>query len=101
MANDLLIDVNGDLLIQNGDFVIGNNEVQSAVLIVNTVQGAWKQFPLIGCGLKSYLGSDGQIKNLKRKIQIQMLSDGFTDVQVNIKQNGNEFNYSLTAEKNE
>lgn len=73
--NDILLDDNDDLLIQNGDFVIGESEQQEVEAILRAYPGWYKQFPTVGVGIMDYLnGPDFQ--KLQPKIQIQLQQDG-------------------------
>ena len=80
---DFLLDANGDLLIQNGDFVVGPSDNQHIDDIISSFAGAWKQFPILGVGIMQYLKSEeGQAAVAKIKQQLQ--SDGYTVPQVTI-----------------
>jgi hypothetical protein len=78
IAQDFLLDENYDLLVVNGDFVIGVSDNQHIQDIIQSYIGWWKQFPLVGVGIQSYVNSNGQDQALARSIQIQLQSDGFT-----------------------
>ncbi len=78
VAQDFLLDVNYDLLVTNGDFVIGASDNQHIQDIIQSFVGWWKQFPLVGVGIQSFINSNGQDQALARSIQIQLQSDGFT-----------------------
>lgn len=75
----LLTETNGfyDFHILNGDLVVGTSDPQSAELICYTTLGSFKQFPLVGVNLTSYLASSGQGATLERVIQNQLATDGF------------------------
>lgn len=55
---DILLDENNDLLIKDGDFVIGesDNEHIKSILIAN--KGEWKEFPELGVGMEELLNDD-------------------------------------------
>jgi hypothetical protein len=78
VAQDFLLDANYDLLITNGDFVIGASDNQNIQDIIQSYVGWWKQYPLVGVGIQSFINSNGQDQALARSIQIQLQSDGFT-----------------------
>lgn len=78
IAQDFLLDENYDLLITGGDFVIGASDNQHIQDIIQSYIGWWKQFPLVGVGIQSFVNSNGQDQALSRSIQIQLQSDGFT-----------------------
>ncbi len=55
---DFLLDKNGDLLIENGDFVIGNSENQHQLDILLAEKGEFKEFPEIGVSINEMLADD-------------------------------------------
>ncbi len=55
---DLLLDENNDLLIQNGDFVIGSSDNQHQLDILVAEKGEFKEFPEIGVGIHEMLSDD-------------------------------------------
>jgi hypothetical protein len=100
MAQDILIDETGDLVIENGDFKVGNSDMQHMTLLVSTFLGAWKQYPLRGVGALNFSASSGKSKVLARTIKDQATSDGFINVQVGLSANSDDnFNYNITAER--
>lgn len=72
---DILLDEDFDLLIENGDFVIGESVNQDIALIINTWVGHWKKSPLIGVGIQNYLNSSGQSVTIRRNISVGMDAD--------------------------
>jgi hypothetical protein len=52
---DLLLDDNDNLIISNGDFVIGNADYQQRKLIILSQKGEWKEYPSLGFGIDNYL----------------------------------------------
>ena len=87
MVKDIIIDDNNDLLIESGDFFVNDSDQQHVLLILNTYSGNWKQFPLIGVGIKIYLASSGQQNTLKRDMTVQMNSDGYQINEIILKDN--------------
>jgi hypothetical protein len=57
MANrrDYIEDVNGDLLISNGDFAIGNSDEQHIKDTIVAFSGWWKENPSDGVGIDSHV----------------------------------------------
>lgn len=49
--------IDNDLIIQNGDFVVENSELQQAQAIIQAAPGEFKQFPLVGVGIEQFIGS--------------------------------------------
>jgi len=82
-VNDIMLDDNLDLLIQNGDFVIGDAEEQIQQLILIASQGSFRESPLTGINIVTYLKSrmtPGLVDALKQKIKLQFQYDGYTTV---------------------
>ena len=74
--NDILLDEEGDLLIQNGDFAIGDNEFFHIKTIVEAAKGWWKQYPYLGSNIIASI--NGEINQAKiQEIRLNLESDGF------------------------
>lgn len=89
----LLIELNGDMLISNGDFSIGPNVNQniSDILLSNpqnvAATASWQQYPNVGCALEMY--QNGQINGLSGIIRKQLLGDGINIDTFNVSINAN------------
>lgn len=76
--NDIqLTSLTGDLLIKNGDFVIGDSDTQNIHDIINDNKGEWKQYTNVGLGIFYYLNSPLDRTSFKQQIALQLQSDGF------------------------
>ena len=87
-AEDIrLEDESGDLYINpvSGDFEISPSDTRSVQLILDSYAGHWKQFPLVGVGMKRKLSATGSTQLLSRAIKLQMKADGFRIDNVTIK----------------
>lgn len=93
---DILLDSKGDLLIQNGDFVIGESDNQHQLDIITAAKGEFKEFPEIGVGINEMLSDDDFVeflieakKNLEydgMKINnIEFTADGSLNIDGNYK----------------
>ncbi len=72
MANDILFE-NNVPIISNGDFVIGEANAQHIEAICESEQGHWKQYPVIGVGLKRQInGSFDSVFFQKLRIQLEL-----------------------------
>ena len=80
-VKDILLEDN-DLIIENGDFKIGESDQQSIELIIDSYLGHWKESPLCGVGVDLFLNSSGQQLALKRAISVQLEADGMINVNV-------------------
>ena len=99
-VKDITIDQDGDLLIENGDFVVSESDMQHLMLIINLSQGSLKQFPLQGVGIIRYSGSSNQGRKLERDIKVKTEADGYSNVTVLLKQGSDGvFQYDIDAER--
>lgn len=74
---DFLLDEDLDLVIVNGDAVMGFCTAQNQQKILMLNQGELKHAPLIGVCLQDWLLDDGEdILSLQHKIQDQFETDG-------------------------
>lgn len=75
-AIDFIVDNDGELLIENGDFAIGLSDEQHIADILVAYPGEFKEFPMLGVNIgKAINGSlDGEIK---KEIRLQLVADGF------------------------
>jgi len=77
MRTDILLnDAGDDLEIKNGDFVVGQSDLQNVMLIIRLHQGNIKQYPLIGYGEERLINSPVN-GAARRQIQLQLQSDGY------------------------
>ena len=74
---DFLLDADGDLLIQNGDFIIGLSDEDHMQDLIESFVGWWKEYPAVGVGIKQYQASAGQEQVIERNIKLQLQGDGY------------------------
>lgn len=74
-AQDFLLDENWDLLIENGDLIIGNANQQHIALIVVTGPGHWKENPFLGFNAALYEGSNTNPTEMRTNLSEQLQSD--------------------------
>lgn len=74
---DILLDENENLIIRNGDFVIGNSDIQHTRHIVKINKGEHKQSPTIGFGINNYLQSTISDQRFKRDLKVALAQDGY------------------------
>lgn len=72
---DLLLNDNNDLLLHTGDFTIGESKMQQQRLVLQSHKGEWKQHPLVGVGVESFL-EDEEVEELFAEIREQFKIDG-------------------------
>lgn len=75
MPYDILLDENDDLLIENGDFVIGESTLQHQRLLLLCNKGEFKENPTRCIGLNRYLESN-DAQALAREIDVDFSKDG-------------------------
>lgn len=92
-AQDILLDVNFDLLIEGGDFAVGSSDEQSAALMVITAPGHWKQYPFFGFNVALYKGSVGSTQIMKTNLTEQAQSDNCVIDSFEV-QNGNIIDFT-------
>lgn len=75
MPTDLMLDENMDLLIENGDFVIGESTLQHQMTLLLADKNDFKQHPDVGVGIESYL-DDESPADMHREVRLQFSRDG-------------------------
>lgn len=90
MRTDIQLDETGDLLISNGNLVVGESDNEHIGEILRAYPGEYKQSPMIGVDIKRAINGaiDG---NVRRDIRLNLQADGlrvsnlvFTETQLNI-----------------
>lgn len=79
-ALDLLCDSDGDLLIVNGDFVIGKSDQQHNNDIMSSNTGDWKEYVLVGFNAFEKLNSRVTSTVLNQVAKIQLQADGCSNI---------------------
>lgn len=77
VAYDFLLDSKGNLLIQNGDLVVGPSDAQHVADTINAFPGWWKQYPNDGVGISSYYKARIEKQDLINKMRQQLENDGY------------------------
>jgi len=98
VAQDLIQD-NGDLLIQNGDFVIGLSDEQHVADIIYSSPNWWKEFPQVGVNIQMYLSGSGIGDELNRNLKLQLIADGYTVGKASITQLNEELILDTDAKR--
>jgi flagellar motor component MotA len=75
MAKDLLLTLENDLKIVNGDFVFGESELQEVGIILQMNQGELKSDPFIGANLNTMIRGVRNNDKIRRHIETQMELD--------------------------
>lgn len=94
---DLLCDADGDLKIENGDFIIGNSDQRHNYDIMASNTGDWKEYPLVGFNALYYINSRVTSTVLNQNSKIQLQADGCTNIITDLTIDANN---KLTGEVN-
>jgi len=87
MAKDFLLK-DGDLQIENGDFIIGDSDQQHVEDLLIAQKGEYTQNPILGIGISRFLRApmDSRIREkLSREIKLQIEADGGSGVKVDVR----------------
>lgn len=85
---DILLSSDIDIMLSNGDFVIGDSTMQNQYLILSSQKGEWKENPFIGAGIEDMLNDEGSEAYWKRRIAEELKRDGMDVKEVKIINNG-------------
>ena len=83
---DIKLENDLDLLVENGDFVIGTSDEQELSALLLSSPGIFKNAPLMGVDVQKYLLS-GDITSLETRINQQLKADG-KSLRANIANDG-------------
>ncbi|MGB1307537.1 MAG: hypothetical protein ACPG6B_01405 [Oceanihabitans sp.] len=76
MGVDFLLDANDDILIANGDFVLGDSLTQDVGIILRLNQGELKSDPLLGPNLIRHINSNIDEVDLQTVVKLHLQRDG-------------------------
>lgn len=82
-TQDIAVDQSFDLLISGGDLVIELSDERHINAIVLSSPGNYRFAPLTGVDAYAFLNSVGQADVFKRKVQEQLVLDGYRVEDVN------------------
>lgn len=85
---DILLNNDGDLKIEDGDFVIGEATLQNQAVILAAHQGEFKQYPTIGVGIQDLLLSN-ELLEFRHKIRNHFAMDGLKIKELELYEIGN------------
>ena len=87
MLND-----NFDLMIVNGDLVIGNSNVQHQDLLLIAQQSSFKQSPYVGVGIENFL-MDDDVTGIVGKVREEFIKDGQQLTSINYNEQTEQLTY--------
>lgn len=82
MRKDILRADEGDLVIQNGDFLIGESDQQHILDILDLQPGEVKEFPMVGFGAINYIKRIITADEFKRDLKLQLNYDGYDNCKI-------------------
>lgn len=85
---DFLLDENNDLVIKNGDILIGDSTLQNQNLIIQSQKGEFKNVPEIGVGILSEINNENK-REVLSQIRRNFEYDGMTVNKLGFANNGN------------
>ena len=90
--NDILLDdVDGDLIIFNGDFLVSDSDQQHIQHILTAQKGQFYQWPLLGLGILNYNNATIDPIDLEQSIKIQIKSDDYRPILIQVNENFDVF----------
>lgn len=98
---DFMLDDDGDLDMSSGDLRVDNNDLGHIESILLAHKGEYKQFPIIGVGVASFINAPitPSVRiTLEREIRLQLESDRFKNIHVKVDADGG---IDINANKNE
>lgn len=72
---DIELNDDNDLLIRNGDFSIAESEMQEVANILQSKQGDWKEWPILGPNLYRFIKNKIDKVGIEREMQIHLAID--------------------------
>jgi hypothetical protein len=85
---DIIVDQTGDLEILNGDIFVNESDSQHLEFIVTADKGQFRQFPLIGVGIRRFSNGPFDAQAIRQAIKLQLESDGYNVRKVSVSNNG-------------
>jgi hypothetical protein len=84
ISYDLTLDLNNDLIIENGDFFIGQTDDQNIEAILLAEKGQFYEFPLLGYGITRRLSSPFDRLTERKAIRESLKRDNYNVKVLNI-----------------
>lgn len=87
MPRDIMLDESGDLLIKNGDFVVGESTNQHKAHLLLAMKGEYRQYADVGVGIGNYINDDA-LEDMPAAIQREWEDDGMTVTRLKVYADG-------------
>lgn len=78
LVKDFKQSIDGDVLIESGDFFVDFSDQQHILDIIYSAVGWWKEYPACGVNIQYYLSGAGIGATLSKNVQLQLQADGYT-----------------------
>lgn len=72
---DILLDNENNIKILNGDFDVGESEMQEVALILQSTQGDWKMNPILGPNLYRFINGRVTKTEIESEVAIHLAID--------------------------
>lgn len=86
MAKDIALQRNDDgvdtFVFRGGDFLVSDSDEQHIQDIFESAPGWWKEFPLVGVNIRSYVKSSGKEQEIQGIGSVQLRADGYQNPNV-------------------
>ncbi|GAB3734908.1 hypothetical protein [Spirosoma lituiforme] len=90
MTTDILFDpITGDILIENGELVVGDSTDQHTKDLIVIDKGWYKHDPRRGVGAVNFVNDDNNLPGLAAAIRLELIADGQDVDYVDIGLDGN------------
>jgi len=99
ISYDLVLDENNDLVIENGDFKIGQSDDQNIEAIMISEKGQFYEFPKLGYGVRRKLYGAMNIPLERKLIRENLKLDNYNIKKLNITGVGDELAIGVDADK--
>lgn len=76
MVQDILLDENDDINLLNGDFDIGESEMQEVGIILRLRQGELKSDPVLGANLQHFMKGKYDRIAIEKRLKLHLGRDG-------------------------
>jgi hypothetical protein len=77
MVNDIVIDVDNDLLIKDGDLVVDDSRYQHVRHLLEAEKGFYKFSPQSGVGMINLVNDEFSPEEILRLVRFELERDGF------------------------
>lgn len=99
ISYDLVLDLNNDLIIEDGDFVIDQSDDQNIEAILLVEKGQFYEFPLLGYGINRKLNGTFDRLIERKLVREELKRDNYNIKILNISGSVDTFSLEVDADK--